>query len=109
MVTDPVETDIATTYFDTVDLRLAARQITVRAPPPATAGLGSAHPGRRRPGHPRCGPSPGPRIRPCRPELAELVRGSVRDKDLAPVASVRTVRVERRLLDADGRELARVA
>ena len=30
VIVTPVETDDATTYFDTVDLRLAARQITLR-------------------------------------------------------------------------------
>ena len=33
IVTDAVETDIAATYFDTADLRLTARQITLRRTP----------------------------------------------------------------------------
>jgi CHAD domain-containing protein len=106
-VTDPVEIDAATTYFDTVDLRLAARQITLRH---RTAGERGAWDLRT------SGDDPAIEIRtdpeetePTVPaELTELVRGSVRDQDLVPVASVRTVRVERRLLDADGRELARI-
>jgi CHAD domain-containing protein len=107
IVTDPVQIDAATTYFDTVDLRLAARHMTLRH---RTGGDGGAWDLRTSGDDPAIEVRTDPREKePSVPaELTELVRSSVRDKDLVPVASVRTVRVERRLLDAEGRELARV-
>jgi CHAD domain-containing protein len=106
-VTDPVDADTVTTYFDTVDLRLAERQITLRRTASGVdAGwdlrMRSEH-GAATEVHTDLGSDdvvPG--------ELVELVRASVRDRELVPVVALRTVRVERRLLDAGGRELARL-
>jgi CHAD domain-containing protein len=49
-----------------------------------------------------------PTYGPLPTELAEMVRGTVRDRRVEPVATVRTARIERRLLDIDGRALARI-
>jgi CHAD domain-containing protein len=104
----PVEHRLEATYFDTPDLRLANRGITVR----------------RRTGGPDAGwhlklPTPdGDREELQRPlddgdavpaSLADLVRVHVRDRELAPVARISTRRVVRRLLDADGDPLAEVS
>ena len=93
MVTDPVSSDdFTTTYFDTVDLRLATAESAVPDDQQAETGI--------------CASASDPRssCRPTRsqdptvpPELTELMRELGRDKDLVPVASVRTVRIERRL------------
>ncbi|MGZ4531311.1 MAG: CYTH and CHAD domain-containing protein [Mycobacteriaceae bacterium] len=107
--TEPVETTLEATYFDTTDLRLAARGITLRC---RTGGL---NPGWdlkvpvgdseriefRLPLEEAVGGVPEPLLRE--------VRAIIRDRDLAPVAIVRTTRRERCLLDAVGNVLAEVA
>ncbi|MBV9951219.1 MAG: CHAD domain-containing protein, partial [Acidimicrobiia bacterium] len=104
-VTDPVETHFVTTYYDTADLRLAARHSSVRRTQAGwllrTRGDDGAVVELEAPAHASDGAVPA--------EVVEAVVGAVRDRRLEPVASVRTARVERRLLDIDGRELARLA
>jgi hypothetical protein len=99
-VTDPVERQIATTYFDTADLRLAARNTSVRC-------SGSRWVLRMRSDDDEVVEVETDAASESVPaDLSELILGSVRDKQVEPVATVRTARVERRLLDIDGRELA---
>ncbi len=101
------EFELEATYFDTADLRLAAAHVTLR----------------RRAGGPDEGwhlklPVAAEERREIRVPLgagrrvpvalARLVRVHVRDQRLAPVATIRTTRVVRRLLGGNGRELAQV-
>jgi CHAD domain-containing protein len=103
-----VELELEAVYFDTVDLDLARRGVTVRR---RTGGADAGW-------HlklPRVGDT---RIELRRPlgratrtvprPLLEPVRALVRDRRLVPVARIATRRHERALLDADGAVLAHV-
>ena len=108
-VSDAVTVQLVATYFDTADLRLARRDITLR----------------RRIGGEDAGwhlkvPSgeqeklelrlpPGPASHGVPHELLDEVRGIVRDQPVEPVAVLRTTRVERRLVGPDGHVMASVA
>jgi CHAD domain-containing protein len=101
--------ELVATYFDTEDLRLAAHRTTLRRrsggtddgwhlKTPGDAGARTEH---RLPlGDDRADVPE---------ELARLVRAVVRDAPLAPVARLRTHRVETELVDVQGRVLALVA
>src|SRR3954471_9471457 len=108
-VGEPAEMELVATYFDTRDLRLARHGVTLR---------------RRTGGHdagwhlklPRGGDE---RIELAAPiagdgddvpaDLRDRVKGRVAHQALEPVATIRTNRVERDLLDAAGGRLATVA
>lgn len=100
--------DLASTYFDTVDLRLASAGVTLRR---RTGGaddgwhlkLPVAAEERR---EVREALGAGRRVPAA---LSRRVRVHVRDASLTPVATIKTVRVVRRLLGGKGRELAEVA
>lgn len=104
----PAELSLESTYYDTADLRLAAAGITLRR---RTGGpdegwhlkLPVATEERREVGAPL---GAGRRIPAA---LLRQVRVHVRDEPLAAVATIRTVRVLRRLIGGKGRELAEVA
>ena len=108
-VTDPVQTHLEATYFDTADLRLAAHRITLRR---RTGGEDEGW-------HLKV-PAGGDERTEVRLPLGEAthavpealvreVRAVVRDRELVPVAIVRTTRLERHLLEAEGHDLAVVA
>lgn len=107
-LTQPQEFELESTYFDTVDLRLAAAGVTLRR---RTGGadegwhlkLPVAAEERR---EMRAPLGAGRRIPVA---LQRLVRAHVRDEPLAAVATIRTVRVVRRLIGGKGGELAEVA
>jgi CHAD domain-containing protein len=108
-VTDPVKTDLEAAYFDTADLRLAAHGITLRR------RTGGEDPG----WHLKLPAGADERTEIRRPlgraartvpgELMREILAVVRDRELVPVATVRTTRDVRRLLDAGGNDLAVVA
>ncbi|HEU0088084.1 MAG TPA: CYTH domain-containing protein, partial [Pseudonocardiaceae bacterium] len=111
-VTEPIETRLEATYFDTRDLRLAAHRSTLRC------RLGGADEGwhlklpaggeqRTELRLPLDAADRAPRTVP--EELVKEVRGLIRGHELIPVAVLHTTRLERRLLDADGNDLAHVA
>jgi CHAD domain-containing protein len=108
-VTEPVTIDLTATYFDTDDLRLAARGITLRRRTGgADAGWHLKLPVRTdERTEVRLPLGRGTRRVPA--ELAREVRAIVRGRELVPVAIVRTTRRERHLLDAAGRDLAAIA
>lgn len=101
--------DLAATYFDTEDLRLAANRITLRRRTGGTdegwhlktPGDGSSRTEHRLPlGRPRPGVPE---------QLLSRVRAIVRRERLIPVARLCTRRVETPLRDGDGRTLALIA
>jgi CHAD domain-containing protein len=108
-VTDLVEINLEATYFDTADLRLAARGITLRR------RTGGEDPG----WHVKLPAGADERTEIRRPlgraartvpkDLVREILAVVRDRKLVPVAMMRTTRLERRLLDAEGNDLAVVA
>ncbi|MEO7982021.1 MAG: CYTH domain-containing protein, partial [Sporichthyaceae bacterium] len=109
VVGEPVVTELVATYFDTAHLALAAAGITLRR---RTGGsdagwhlklpkVGDARVELHRP--------LGRGTRTVPKQLLDQVRAVVRDHALAPVAGLRTTRVERHLFDADGVDLAVVA
>ncbi|TGN63250.1 CYTH and CHAD domain-containing protein [Nocardioides eburneiflavus] len=103
-----VELELEAVYFDTVDLDLTRRGVTVRR---RTGGADAGW-------HlklPRVGDTRievrrplGRATRTVPPPLLEPVRAMVRDRRLVPVARIATRRRERALLDADGAVLAHV-
>lgn len=108
-VTEPAETVLEATYFDTPEVHLATHRTTLRR---RTGGAdqgwhlklpagGEERTEIRRPlgGAPRKVPK----------TLAKKVRNLARRRDLVPVAVVRTTRVEQRLVDAAGMDLALIA
>jgi CHAD domain-containing protein len=108
-VTDPVESQLTTTYYDTADLRLAARDTSVRRTGSRWVLRTHADDGSVVEVETEA-EADAPEAEDGVPaDLGEVILGSVRDKGVEPVACVRTTRVERRLLDIDGRELARIA
>lgn len=107
-VTEPAETVLEATYFDTPDVRLAAHRTTLRR---RTGGadqgwhLKLPAGGEQRTEIRR--PLDGARKVP--KALAKKVRKLARRRDLVPVAVLRTNRVEQRLIDSAGMDLAVVA
>jgi len=108
-VGEPTEVDLDATYFDTRDLRLARHGATLRR---RTGGhdagwhLKLPHGGDERTEF--AAPLDGDHDE-VPAELQAMVRGRVAHQALEPVASIRTTRVERDLLDGQGRRLATVA
>jgi CHAD domain-containing protein len=108
-VAQPVELDLEAVYFDTADLDLAANKVTLRR---RTGGeddgwhvkLPGSGAGRLEIHHPL-----GRAVRKVPIQVVRTVRVHVRDKELAPVVTLRTHRIVHRLLDADGEVLAEVA
>lgn len=103
---ETAEHQLEATYYDTADMRLRRAGITLRHRSGGTdAGWHLKLPsGRAREeitvdGEPGVVPEP----------LAALVRSRVRGRELAPVASVSTLRVTQRLLASGGTPLAEVA
>ncbi|MGH3913888.1 MAG: CHAD domain-containing protein [Pseudonocardiaceae bacterium] len=108
-VTDPLESTLEATYFDTRDVRLATHRATLRRRTGGTdEGWHLKLPGS---GDKRTEVAlPLDQARHTVPEaLAKQVRGLIRGRELVPVAVLRTTRLERHLFDADGNELAIVA
>lgn len=107
-VDTPAAVDLAAVYFDTPDLALAGAGITLRR---RTGGDDAGW-------HLKLPAGDNARDEVRKPlgratktvpaALRSVVRGHVRDRSLAPVATLRTHRVVHRLLDADGRLLAEV-
>jgi CHAD domain-containing protein len=108
-VAEATEVNLEATYFDTDDLRLAARHLTLRR---RTGGDDAGW-------HLKIPTGPDERLERRRPlgrsvravpkPLLREVRAIVRDRPLVPIAVLRTRRIEHRLLDADGAALAVVA
>jgi CHAD domain-containing protein len=108
-VSEPEEIELSATYHDTAGLRLLRSRVTLRR---RTGGNDAGW-------HVKLPAVAGARLelhqplgravkRPPASVLAP-VRGLVGTQDVGPVATVHTHRVLRRLLDADGRQLAEVA
>ncbi|WP_112241320.1 CYTH and CHAD domain-containing protein [Kribbella monticola] len=108
-VAQPVELDLEAVYFDTADLALASNKVTLRR---RTGGeddgwhvkLPSSGAGRLEIRHPL-----GRAVQKVPLQVIRAVRVHVRDRDLAPVVTLRTHRIVHRLLDADGEVLAELA
>jgi inorganic triphosphatase YgiF len=108
-VSEAVESQLDATYFDTADAQLARHGITLRR---RTGGEDAGW-------HLKLPAGPDERTEVRLPlghatrtvpaALAREVRAVVRDRPLVPVAILHTTRIERRLLDADGKALATVA
>lgn len=108
-VSDPVETVLDATYFDTADAQLARHRITLRR---RTGGDDAGW-------HLKLPAGQDERTEVRLPlgsatlqvpvALAREVRAFVRDRPLVPIAVLHTMRIERRLLDADGNALATLA
>ncbi|MGH3793322.1 MAG: CHAD domain-containing protein [Pseudonocardiaceae bacterium] len=108
-VTDPVETTLEATYFDTPDVRLATHSTTLRR---RTGGADQGWhlklpAGGEERTEIRLPLDHGTRTVP--KALVKEVRGLVHGRKLVPVAILRTTRLERHLVDADGNDLAIVA
>jgi inorganic triphosphatase YgiF len=108
-VSKAVRTRLNATYFDTSDLHLARRGITLRRRTGgADAGWHLKLPaGRDERTEVRL--PPGGQTRSVPLALASEVSAITGDRPLVPVAILHTVRIERRLLNADGAVLATVA
>ena len=108
-VSEAVESQLDATYFDTADGRLVRHHITLRR---RTGGedsgwhlkLPAAQDERTEVRQPL-----GRATRKVPAALAREVRALVRNRPLVPIAVLKTTRIERRLLDADGNALAIVA
>ena len=108
-VSDPVETVLDATYFDTADVQLLRHRITLRR---RTGGddagwhlkLPAGQDERTEVRLPL-----GRATRKVPAALAREVRALVRDQPLVPIAVLHTTRIERRLLDANGNALATLA
>ena len=108
-VSEPAEVRLEATYFDTEDLRLARRRLMLRR---RTGGDDAGW-------HLKLPVSAEERIELRRPlgratakapkPLVDEVRAIVRDRPLTPIAVLATRRVERQLLDEQGRGLAVVS
>jgi CHAD domain-containing protein len=108
-VGEPTATDLEATYFDTPDLSLARHGVTLRR---RTGGEDEGW-------HLKLGEGGDERTEVRLPlgeaaagvpdQLLAEVSALVRDRELAPVAIVRTSRLERHLQDADGEDVAVVA
>ncbi|GAA1149769.1 CYTH and CHAD domain-containing protein [Kribbella jejuensis] len=108
-VAQPVELDLEAVYYDTADLDLVARKVTLRR---RTGGeddgwhvkLPVSSGERLEVHHPLDGSEDGVPI-----DVVRTVRVHVRDHPLVPVVTLKTRRIVHRLLDADGGVLAEVA
>src|SRR6478672_5164663 len=108
-VSEPEELELSATYHDTPDLRLLRSRVTLRR---RTGGADAGW-------HVKLPASAGARLELHQPlgraikrapaAVLAPVRGLVGTQQVGPVATVHTHRVLRRLLDADGRQLAEVA
>ena len=108
-VAQPVELDLEAVYYDTPKLDLAANKVTLRR---RTGGEDDGW-------HLKLPVSSGQRLEVRQPlgrsphkvpiALVRAVRVHVRDRELAPVVTLHTKRVVRRLLDEDGEVLAELA
>ncbi|HEY3562643.1 MAG TPA: CYTH and CHAD domain-containing protein [Kribbella sp.] len=108
-VAQPVELDLEAVYYDTADLDLAARKVTLRR---RTGGEDDGW-------HVKFPVSSGGRLEVHHPlgrstrsvpiAVVRTVRVHVRDHPLVPVVTLRTRRVVHRLLDAQGAVLAELA
>src|SRR3954471_9409244 len=106
---EPTEMELVATYFDTRDLRLARHGATLRR---RTGGHDAGW-------HLKLPRSDDERTEVTAPligvgadvpaDLRTMVQGRVAHQSLEPVATIRTIRVERELLDGHGRRLATVA
>ncbi len=105
-VSEPEELRLEAVYVDTPDLRLRAAGITLRH---RTGGTDDGWTLKLPAGDDReevtvdAGPGPVPEA------LAALVRAHVRRRPLAPVVTLSTRRIVRRLLDDSGQPLAEIA
>src|SRR5450759_127743 len=108
-VSEGVESKLDATYFDTADTRLARHRITLRRRTGGDdagwhlklpAGLDERTEVRLPLGR---------ATRKVPVALAREVRALVRDRTLVPIAVLHTIRIERRLLGADGNTLATIA
>jgi CHAD domain-containing protein len=108
-VTEPTETNLEATYFDTSDMRLIGHRTTLRQRTGGAdegwhlklPGEGDARTEVRLPLKRTPLKVPKPLVK----EVGVLTRG----RELSPVAVLRTTRLERQLLDENGAELAVVA
>ncbi|MDQ1481952.1 MAG: hypothetical protein QOF35_28, partial [Actinomycetota bacterium] len=108
-LSEPAESQLDATYFDTAAADLARHQVTLRR---RTGGndagwhlkLPAGADERTEVRLPL-----GRETRKVPVELAREVRALARGRPLAPIAKLHTRRIERRVLDADGNELATVA
>jgi len=108
-LTEPVEITLEAVYFDTPDLRLARRGTTVRRRMGGEdEGWHLKLPAGRDSRTELRVPLDGARESVPDPLVRE-VRVLARNRPLVPVANIRTNRIERRLLDTHGRELAVIA
>jgi CHAD domain-containing protein len=106
-VSDPVETQLDATYFDTADLQLARHRVTLRRRTGGDAGWHLKLPsGRDERTEVRLPLGRATRAVPR--YLADEVRVLVRGRPLVPIAILRTRRVERQLLNGDGIPLVTV-
>jgi CHAD domain-containing protein len=108
-VGEAVESQLDATYFDTADARLARQGITLRR---RTGGEDAGWHLKLPAGQDERTEVRLPLGRATRTvprALTREVRAIVRDRPLVPIAVLRTRRLERRLLDDKGRELAAVA
>jgi CHAD domain-containing protein len=108
-VSEPEESQLDATYFDTADAQLARHGVTLRR---RTGGDDSGWHLKLPVGQDERTEVRLPLGRATRtvpPALVREVRGLVRDHPLVPIAMLHTKRVERRLLDSDGRALATLA
>ncbi|MGH3990881.1 MAG: CHAD domain-containing protein, partial [Pseudonocardiaceae bacterium] len=108
-VTDPAEAILEATYFDTPDVRLAAHCTTLRR---RTGGADQGWHLKLPAGSEQRTEIRLPLKRATHrvpKALAKEVRGLSRGRELIPVALLRTVRREQRLLDPSGNDLAIVA
>ena len=110
-VTDPVTFQLAATYFDTDDQRLAANKVTLRR---RTGGEDDAwhlklpvRPGTRQERHLPLDADHGTGTVPA--EMQEMVADLTGGEPLRPIAQLNTVRTIRRLADPDGAVRAEVA
>jgi CHAD domain-containing protein len=108
-VSQAVESQLDATYFDTTDAQLSRHGITLRRRTGGhDAGWHLKLPaGRDERTEVRLPLGHATRTVPA--ALAREVRAIVRDRALLPVAILHTTRIERRLLDGDGKALATVA
>jgi CHAD domain-containing protein len=108
-VSDPVQSQLDARYFDTADARLARHHITLRR---RTGGEDAGWHLKLPAGKDERTEVRLPLGRATRTVPAALlreVRAIVRDRPLVPIATLRTTRIERLLLDAHGKALAAVA
>jgi CHAD domain-containing protein len=114
-LTEPATYHLRAVYFDTVDLRLAARKITLRR---RTGGIDAgwhlklpAGAGAKQEIHVPLDQTdePADATHPVPPQLAALVAAHTRGRALVPIAELATRRVERDLVDDTGLVLAKAA